>query len=254
MFAFAIRTVVNDPPAGNWGKAPMAASSSVPRLIQVCAVGATALSFVLYGCNEPPAQAQGAAPAPQGAPLMRPTPAPDGPPPVADTPPLPSAAPSPQTNTEENVAPASPAEAGDYKIVAFDELAGFEYWPYSTPEGENSDSNTPENANIIPDKIKALDGQRVAVTGFMVPIEIRNGKIYSFMLVRNQMACCFGMPVSPNEWIDVEMANKNPAKYLPDIPLMARGVISVGEKKTEDGMVISIYRMVADDVAVKGGF
>lgn len=196
------------------------------------------------GCSESPAQAQAAPSTVQGAPLI------SAAAPSANSPKSAPAAPAAKDTAE----PASSVDASQYRKASFEELAGFEYWPYSTQDGENSDSNAPANANVIPEKIRALDGQRVAVTGFMVPIEIRNGKIYSFMLVRNQMACCFGMPVSPNEWVDVEMAEKRPTKYLPDVPLTARGVISVGEKKTEDGMVISIYRMVADEVGVSGGF
>lgn len=176
---------------------------------------------------------------------------------------------------------APPVESGGgYQSVTFKQLAGFSYtrFPHLDGMGGPFDPNTPGKKaepaapetvetsvepatpdadsppeNKIPPEIRALDGEMVAVSGFMLPIEVRQGKVTNFMLVRNMLGCCFGVPLELNEWIDVTMAEGQGTRYISDVPIAVRGKLEVGEKSI-DGWVLSIYRLQADDVRPLSGF
>ncbi len=142
-------------------------------------------------------------------------------------------------------APPVPSEMlGDALKVPFDFLASYEYWPYPIAEADPNAQATKE----IPENVRSIHGKRVAVTGFMMPVAVRNGRVDAFLLVRNQLMCCFGMPVGPNEWIDVKMKSGTLARYVPDVPVTVLGTLDIGENATKDGLVLSLYRMVADEV------
>ncbi len=124
-------------------------------------------------------------------------------------------------------------EPGKAMNVTFDLLSGYDF------EKEQ-----------IPELVKLLDGQRVAITGFMLPVDFDGGKVRSFLLLQNQMACCFGMTPKENELVYVEMSNGGSTKYMPDWPLTVVGKLEVGKKL----LVNSIYHMEADNVLVTDGF
>jgi hypothetical protein len=107
-------------------------------------------------------------------------------------------------------------------------------------------SNYDYDREQIPDLIKSLDRQKVAITGFMLPIDFNGGKIKSFLLLPNQMACCFGMTPKENQFIQVDMIGNETAKYMPDLPITVVGKLEVGKKL----LVNSVYRIEADGVLV----
>ncbi len=137
---------------------------------------------------------------------------------------------------------------GKFSKVTFGALSSYQY---EIPDPEIiRESADPFKApkDQIPSKIKELDGQEVVIVGFMVPIEIdRKGNVESFALTVNQTFCCFGVPPAMNEWMMVEMEEGQVAPYTMDVPVAAYGMMHVGEE-IEDGYVLSIYRMTADEV------
>lgn len=141
---------------------------------------------------------------------------------------------------------------GEYLPVSFATLAGFPYDQYTVEESlaERGDGTVEDQ---IPAAIRALSGRKVAVRGFMVPIEFTRNETRSFLLVRNRMVCCFGMLVGLNEWIYVRMKEDRAARWLNDIPVTVYGTLTVGED-IRDGMVLSVYRMEGDDVVHQGGY
>lgn len=144
--------------------------------------------------------------------------------------------------------PPPPAvQAGGYETVGFGTLAGYRY----RDQGNRAGGGTGAAASApkkdqIPPEIHALKGRKVAVEGYMVPMEVDdNGAVKSFVLVKTQPQCCFGDTQAMNEWIDVKMKGGARAEFSVDRPMTAFGVLDVGEQ-TEDGFVLSIYRMTAD--------
>lgn len=131
-----------------------------------------------------------------------------------------------------------------YIKMTFGYLGGFDYVlpdPYAP---------TPPKvpANQLPAEVAALDDEKIVIVGYMMPIEMdSSGAVTSFILVRDQSLCCFGIPPAINEWVGVETKTSGPVKYFTDIPVAVFGTLDVGEE-LEDGYVISLYRMDADSV------
>jgi hypothetical protein len=130
-----------------------------------------------------------------------------------------------------------------FKSLNFGLLAGFKYTPPYPGE-------IPHDSTILPDAYKGqipggileLTGQEVAITGFVVPLEVERGRLKSFVLVRNQLLCCFGVIPQMNEWVHVTMEGRYRAPFLLEIPVTAYGKLEVGET-IRRGQVMSIYRM-----------
>ena len=154
-----------------------------------------------------------------------------------------------EIQTDDNGRPTfEPASDGKHLKVPFRALSGF---PYRTPRARDFAGGrvTPEAVqNQIPDYILDLDGKRVLVLGFMVPVKFdRTGKIESFIITQNQMFCCYGVVPAMNEWITVDMEEGKHTRYRANVPVGLRGILAVGEE-IQDGYVTSVYRLEASDV------
>lgn len=105
-----------------------------------------------------------------------------------------------------------------------------------------------EGKTPIPEKVRALDGKRVEITGFMMPIN-EPQRLTRFIVVQSLWGCCFGQTPAVNHVIVVTMEPGKVVNFYPD-PVRVTGVFSVGETR-EEGYLISIYRLVGDKVTVR---
>ncbi|MDH5682163.1 MAG: hypothetical protein OEZ36_11285 [Spirochaetota bacterium] len=128
---------------------------------------------------------------------------------------------------KKDLYPSIPTKYRSYQNVAFDFLAGYNY----------------EKRPVIPQKVRALHSRHVLIEGFMLPVAVKGGKVKGFMLMRDQMMCCFGVAPKMNEWLIVQM--KTPMPFYPDVPVRVFGKLTVGEKR-EGGMVVNLYRLEGD--------
>src|ERR1700712_3531357 len=135
------------------------------------------------------------------------------------------------------------AKAAGYEKVGFDRLASYTFTP---PESDPAkpEAAPPSGADQIPDKIKALDQQKVAVTGFMLPVKMEGGLVKEFLLVKDPMMCCYGVMPKLNEWIVVKMVGGG-VKPLMDIPITFEGKLHVGEMY-ENGYLTGLYLLDGD--------
>lgn len=134
-------------------------------------------------------------------------------------------------------APAAARKDGEFEIVGFDRLASF---TFNAPDyGPNGAPVAPAKPDQIPAEIKALNEQKVAVAGFMLPVKMEEGLVKEFLLVKDPMACCYGMMPKVNEWIVVRMTGKG-VQPLMDVPLTFYGKLRVGEM-FENGYLTGIY-------------
>jgi len=142
------------------------------------------------------------------------------------------------------------ADAPAYEKVGFDRLASYAYVP---PESDPAKPEVPppSGAAQIPDKIKALDQQKVAVTGFMLPVKMEAGLVKEFLLVKDPMMCCYGVMPKVNEWIVVKMTGAG-VKPLMDIPITFEGKLRVGEMY-ENGYLTGLYLLEGDHQAESKG-
>ena len=138
----------------------------------------------------------------------------------------------------------------EYEVVGFDRLASYTFTP---PEMDSTDpkATPPSGADQIPDKIKALDQQKVAITGYMLPTKMEGGLVKEFLLVKDAMMCCYGVMPKINEWVVVKM-NGTGVKPLMDIPITFDGKLRVGAMY-ENGYLTGVYLLEGDKMAdVKG--
>lgn len=99
---------------------------------------------------------------------------------------------------------------------------------FNAPETNPEKLPTAPGTIFIPDNVQALDGKRVRLTGYMLPIKLENGLVKDFLLLRNQMMCCFGRQPAPNEWVVVRMKGAGVSSKM-DTPLSLFGILHVGE-------------------------
>ena len=100
----------------------------------------------------------------------------------------------------------------------------------------------------IPDKVKQIDGKKVAITGFMLPIDVDKGKVKRFLLLKSTMSCCFGVAPRINEVVYVESSKKQKIQSVMDTPITAFGKLSVGQQFREDLMLVGVYQLALDEV------
>ena len=131
-----------------------------------------------------------------------------------------------------------------YTPVGFNILSSYNYKQEPVKSVSTSTSKTEEE---IPSSIKALNGRKVAIRGYIVPVMVLDGETKSFMLMRSTMMCCYGIMPKINERVDVEMENTKNTNLSMDIPMLVYGTLDIGERY-DDGVLMSIYRMKADKV------
>lgn len=99
----------------------------------------------------------------------------------------------------------------------------------------------------IPARVRALNGRKVRLPGFVMPLDFSEGLVRSFLLMPNQSACCYGVMPQINEIVYVKMRDNRGAKAQMDIPMLVYGKLSVGES-LRDGSVFCLYYVEADKV------
>jgi len=132
-----------------------------------------------------------------------------------------------------------------YQNLDISDLAAFQY--YTPFPGEKPDAELLAK-NQIPEKIKQLNGQKVSITGFMMPVRVDDqGFVEEFALNGNYDMCFYGAPSQINQWVHVKMQPGAKARFSHN-PTTVSGTLEVGEL-VEDEQVISLYRLTGDSTS-----
>jgi hypothetical protein len=98
-----------------------------------------------------------------------------------------------------------------------------------------------------------LDGRGgtapVSITGYMLPLDITEDGVRTFILNASYDMCYFGAPTLPNQFIIVTMSGGRRAPLV-HTPVMVFGTLSVREER-RDGRVASLYALEADGVSIR---
>ncbi len=137
-------------------------------------------------------------------------------------------------------------EGREYLTVGFDYLSGFEY---VIPEEGSTNAVTQVDASKdqIPQPVRSLNNQRVALKGFMLPLKVEGGLITELLVMRDQSMCCYGAVPKINEWVSVRMTSKG-VKPVMDQAVTLYGKLKVGEIR-ENGYLVGIYEMDGESMA-----
>jgi hypothetical protein len=133
--------------------------------------------------------------------------------------------------------------------VGFNVLGGF---PFELTKAEAAAAASPEAvAEIlarVPAEIRALDGRKVLVTGFMLPMQLEGPLTTEFLLVATSMLCCYGVVPPMNQWIVVKMV-RGGVKPQQDVPLSFFGTLRV-QPRYDSGALSAIYQLEGERMHV----
>jgi hypothetical protein len=140
----------------------------------------------------------------------------------------------------------------DYPFVRFSVLADFPV-PALVAGGLTRSPHAAEPIStgqlIVPEDIRALDGRRVSVRGYMLPVDLRGDRVSTFLLTSSMDSCHFGMVGQANEWIMVTMSGNHTVPFPRAVPITVFGRLSV-QPELRGGALASLYSLTGDAVAV----
>jgi len=142
----------------------------------------------------------------------------------------------------------------EYLPVSFSVLSGF---AYTVPDEEKEMKKqiiAGTLKNQVPAEVRALNNQKISIQGFILPSYMNENKLKSFVMMPNQMGCCFGMSPPFNGWIYVTMPGDGSVDWAQDAVVTVTGTFHVGETIDADGGM-SLYRMDGEKIKIiKRGF
>ena len=141
----------------------------------------------------------------------------------------------------------------NYQVVSFDDL----YFNYQPPmDVEHPDGNITKAAKtpmVIPPQIKALNGQKVAIKGFVIPLANSDGQTTKeFLFADELVSCLFCAMLGYDQWMLGDTVNPKGFNIKDDEfeePITIYGTFEVAPK-FEDGEFVGIYRITADGFEV----
>jgi hypothetical protein len=133
-------------------------------------------------------------------------------------------------------------EGTEVFALGFDKLSAFNYTLVDAGTGA-----TPEQIaehmkkDQVPGWIHLYDGKRVVLTGYMMPLQVENGRSKKFVMMRDVTTCCYGAVPNMNDYLIVTMKGEG-VQVVQDIPVEMLGTFRI-EQKYEDGFVVSLFVM-----------
>ncbi len=129
-----------------------------------------------------------------------------------------------------------PVATGDGRVreITFDDLK------LPLEKGE------PFDRGILPPAVDALQGQRVRIRGYILPSFQQRG-ITQFVLVRDNMECCFGPGALLHDCVVVRMRPGKSADFSIR-PVAVAGSFRLEELKGPDGKHLAVYAIDGDAV------
>ena len=98
----------------------------------------------------------------------------------------------------------------------------------------------PFERSLLNKKIEDLGGATIRIRGYMLPSFQQKG-ITQFVLVRDNMQCCFGPGAALCDCIMVEL--KGTTATFTTKPIAVEGVFKIEEFNDPDGNTLAIYRL-----------
>ena len=95
--------------------------------------------------------------------------------------------------------------------------------------------------SLLTKEIVDLDGQLIKIRGYILPSFQQKG-ITRFVLVRDNMECCFGPGAALYDCIVVDMESGKSTSFTVR-PITVEGIFTVREYKGPDGKHLAIYHL-----------
>lgn len=133
-------------------------------------------------------------------------------------------------------------EGKDLRAVGFDILTSFTYTISDAGTGASpAEIKAAMERDQVPAWVRVLDNQRVALTGYMMPLTFENGLSTKFIMMKDLNTCCYGAVPSMNDYVIVTMKDKG-VSPIQDIPVRLVGTFRI-EQKYESDYLVSLFVM-----------
>ena len=131
-----------------------------------------------------------------------------------------------------------------FEPLAFRDISGFTYdinW-----ERDGKDFDFTSYSQRVPKNLREKSGKTVAVEGFMLPTVVdENNLVKEFLLLPDQMSCCFGKSPEPNGWVVV--TSSEGVEVLMDQIIRVNGNLTVEERWDEE-FFVGLYHMDCEEI------
>lgn len=141
----------------------------------------------------------------------------------------PTAASTPAAPPVKPAPPAKPATSTRIADISFDDIK------FDMEKGAAFERS------MLTSKIEALDGRKIRIRGFILPPPVAAG-LTRFVLVRDNLSCCFGPGAALYDAIFVEMVDDKSTDYTIS-PVTVEGVFTVRELRDPDDNIMAIYHL-----------
>ncbi len=142
----------------------------------------------------------------------------------------------------DNLPPHDPSSP--YKAVGFKIIKDFTYEIEWERDGMEFDFSA--YCARVPSEVRKLSGSKVALEGFMVPTIVdENNKVKEFLLMPDQLSCCFGQAPEANGWVVVR--SESGVEVTMDRVIRVLGALSVEERWDEE-FFVGLYHLECDQM------
>ena len=158
-------------------------------------------------------------------------------------PPIDPAAPDPAPPAPpESKLPPLPKDS-PYKEVSFRSISSFPYEVEWETDGKEPDPTA--YLQRVPREVRKLGGAKVAVEGFMIPTMVNeDNKVTEFLLLPDQMSCCYGKNPAANGWVVVTSQGTD---IMMDQMIRVTGSLVVEERWDEE-FFVGLYHLSCENV------
>ena len=135
-------------------------------------------------------------------------------------------------------------EGSEFNQILFRDLTDFKYEVNWESDGKVFDFAS--YAKRVPKEVREKTGKFVAVEGFMIPTIVNeNNLVKEFLLLPDQMSCCFGQTPEPNGWVVV--SSQEGVEVLMDEVIRVIGQITIEERWDEE-FFVGLYHLNCDEI------
>ena len=130
--------------------------------------------------------------------------------------------------------PPAAVAAGPVRDISFDDIK------FDIEKG------APFERDMLPTRVTALERQRIRIRGYILPSFQQTG-LSQFVLVRDNMECCFGPGAALYDCIVVRMQPGKTTDFSIR-PVAVAGTFRLEELRGPDGRHLAIYALEGDEV------
>jgi hypothetical protein len=135
-------------------------------------------------------------------------------------------------------------ENSQFEPLAFRDISDFTYDVNWERDGIEFDFTS--YSQRVPKHLREKSGRAVAVEGFMLPTVVdENNMVKEFLLLPDQMSCCFGKSPEANGWVVV--SSSDGVEVLMDQIIRVNGNLTVEERWDEEYFV-GLYHLDCESI------